>query len=63
AIANIILKPAGTVAASSRIMIKLVQLAAEPSAKFNALFTDQNNTPLTDATGELIFTLGKQGGL
>jgi hypothetical protein len=63
AIANIILKPAGTVAASSRIMIKLVQLAAEPSAKFNALFTDQNNTPLTNATGELIFTLGKQGGL
>ena len=63
AIANIILKPAGTTAASSRIMIKLVQLAAEPSAKFTALFTDQNKVPLTDRTGELIFTLGKQGGL
>jgi hypothetical protein len=63
AIATFTLPPAGSAGASKRITIKLVQLAAEPSAKFNALFTDQNNTPLTDATGELVFTLGKQGGL
>jgi hypothetical protein len=65
AIANsIILKPAGAAGASTRITIKLVQLAAEPTATFTALFTDQlNNIPLTDRTGELVFTLGKQGGL
>jgi hypothetical protein len=63
ALADLTLKPAGTTAASSRITIKILQLAAEPAITFKALFTDRHGTPLTLNTRELVFTLGLHGGL
>jgi hypothetical protein len=63
AIADLTLKPAGTTAASSRITIKILQLAAEPAITFKARFTDRHGTPLTLNTKELVFTLGLHGGL
>jgi hypothetical protein len=63
AIADLTLKPAGTTGASSRITIKILQLAAEPAITFKARFTDRRGTPLTLDTKELVFTLGPHGGL
>ncbi|MEO7735820.1 MAG: hypothetical protein ABIY55_33000 [Kofleriaceae bacterium] len=63
ALVDLTLKPAGTTAASSRITIKILQLAAEPAITFKALFTDRHGTPLTLDTRELVFTLGLKGGL
>ena len=63
ALAELRLKPAGTTGASSRITIKILQRAAEPTIAFKARFTDRRGTPLTLDTKELVFTLGLHGGL
>ncbi len=58
------LPPAGSTGAKpTRIMIKLLQRAADQRFAFTAQFSDELGTPLTDASRELVFTLGPNGGI
>ena len=57
------LKAAGTKAPPTRILIKVLQRADDAQFAFSAQLTDQQGTLLTDATRELVFTLGKNGGI
>jgi hypothetical protein len=45
-----------------RILIKLLQRSSDASFAFTAQLRDELGTLLTDATGELVFTLGPHGG-
>jgi hypothetical protein len=57
------LPPAGTGAKPTRILIKLLQRANDAQFAFTAQLRDQLGTLLTDATRELVFTLGPNGGI
>jgi hypothetical protein len=63
AIATMRLKAAGSEGAASQVTIKIFQRAVEPTITFTAKFVDSQDQALTDATGELVITLGKNGGL
>ncbi len=47
----------------TRIMIKLLQRAGDPRLAFTAQLRDELGAPLTDASRELVFTLGPNGGI
>jgi hypothetical protein len=57
------LKPAGPGAKAVKVLVKLLQRANDPTFSFTAQFRDQLGNLLTDATGELVFTLGPGGGI
>jgi hypothetical protein len=46
-----------------RILIKVLQRANDQQFSFSAQLRDQNGNLLTDRTGELVFTLGINGGI
>jgi hypothetical protein len=46
----------------TRLMVKAYQQADEPGLGFSIQFTDDNGNLLTNATGELVFALGGEGG-
>jgi hypothetical protein len=48
---------------STKLMIKLLQRANDANFSFTAQFSDQFGALLTDVTGELVFTLGPNGGV
>jgi hypothetical protein len=56
------LPAAGAGARPVRILIKLLQRSTDASFAFTAQLRDELGTLLTDATGELVFTLGPHGG-
>ncbi len=47
----------------ARILIKLLQRATDARFAFTAQLRDELGTPLTDASRELVFTLGPNGGI
>ncbi len=58
------LAAAGTPGAKpTRILIKLLQRADDPRFAFTAQLRDELGAPLTDASRELVFTLGPNGGI
>jgi hypothetical protein len=57
------LQAAGSKAKPTRILIKVLQRANDAQFAFTAQFKDQNGVLLTDATRELVFTLGLNGGI
>jgi hypothetical protein len=57
------LKPAGPGAKPTRILIKVLQRATDRTFAFTAQLRDQAGQRLTDGTGELVFTLGPNGGI
>ena len=57
------LKPAGPGSKPTRLLIKLLQRATDRTFAFTAQLRDQNGQLLTDGTGELVFTLGPNGGI
>jgi hypothetical protein len=58
------LPAAGTAGAKpTRIMIKILQRASDARFAFTAQLRDELGTPLTDASRELVFTLGPNGGI
>jgi hypothetical protein len=62
--ANFVLKAAGTKTIPPRILVKVFQRANDAQFQFTAKFTDRiTQQPLTDVTGELVFTLGPNGGI
>ncbi|MBC7976372.1 MAG: hypothetical protein H7138_15485 [Myxococcales bacterium] len=64
ATANLILKAAGTKSPATRVVIKLLQRADDAAFAFSAKLADRiSGALLTDATGELVVTLGKNGGI
>jgi hypothetical protein len=46
----------------TRLVVKAYQKAGDPSFGFTIQFTDDNGNLLTNATRELVFTLGGEGG-
>jgi hypothetical protein len=56
------LKPAGG-GKPTRLLIKILQRANDPKFAFTAQLRDQAGQLLTDGTGELVFTLGPNGGI
>ncbi len=64
ATALVTLAAAGTAGAKpARIMIKLLQRANDRRFAFTAQLRDELGAPLTDASRELVFTLGPNGGI
>lgn len=57
------LRAAGSGARPTRILIKLLQRANDARFAFTAQLRDQLGVLLTDATRELVFTLGPDGGI
>jgi hypothetical protein len=57
------LAAAGTKAKPVRILIKVLQRGTDAQFAFTAQLKDQNGVLLTDATRELVFTLGLNGGI
>jgi len=57
------LQAAGSKAKPTRILLKVLQRANDAQFAFTAQLKDQNGVLLTDATRELIFTLGLNGGI
>lgn len=57
------LQPAGGTSKPTRILIKVLQRANDAQFAFTAQLKDQNGVLLTDATRELVFTLGLNGGI
>jgi hypothetical protein len=57
------LQPAGGKSKPTRILIKVLQRANDAQFAFTAQLKDQNGVLLTDATRELVFTLGLNGGI
>src|SRR4029078_11895816 len=45
------------------ILVKLLQRAQDAQFSFTAQFADQFGVNLTDVSGELVFTLGPDGGI
>ncbi len=48
---------------ATRVLIKLLQRAGDNGLSFTARLRDELGTPLTDASGELVITLGANGGI
>jgi hypothetical protein len=57
------LQAAGGKSKPVRILIKVLQRANDAQFAFTAQLKDQNGVLLTDATRELVFTLGLNGGI
>ncbi len=57
------LKATGSGAKPTQIMIKLLQRANDAQFAFTAQLRDELGRPLTDASRELVFTLGPNGGI
>jgi hypothetical protein len=57
------LAAAGSKGKPSRILIKVLQRANDAQFAFTAQLKDQNGVLLTDASRELVFTLGLGGGI
>ena len=48
---------------ATKVLVKLLQRANDAQFSFTAQFADQFGVNLTDLTGELVFTLGPDGGV
>jgi hypothetical protein len=57
------LAPSGGKSKPTRVLIKVLQRANDAQFAFTAQLKDQNGVLLTDATRELVFTLGLNGGI
>jgi hypothetical protein len=56
--------PATTAAhPSTRILVKVLQRPGDAQFGFSASLADQNNVPLTNTSGELVFRLDPTGGI
>ncbi|MGH9889473.1 MAG: hypothetical protein ACREBE_28325, partial [bacterium] len=56
-------KASGETTKSTKILVKLLQRAQDAQFNFTAQFADQFGVNLTDVSGELVFTLGPDGGI
>ena len=61
--ASALLKSAAAKAGPTQILIKLEQRVGDANFAFSAQFLDENSVELTDATKEIVFTLGPNGGI
>jgi hypothetical protein len=56
-------KASGETTKSTKILVKVLQRAQDAQFNFTAQFADQFGVNLTDVSGELVFTLGPDGGI